>query len=180
MEGVAGSRVIDGYASALLEVGGAEGEPERITDEVFRIARAFETSEELRSTMSDPRVPVELKQSVVSDLLEGRASNVSIALINLLVGAGRTGDLVAVADRMTQLAAEREEATVAEVRSAVELDAGTVERLERRLAAVTGKRVKAKVVVDESIVGGVVTKIGDSVFDGSVRSRLEDLREAWG
>ncbi|MFQ5554450.1 MAG: ATP synthase F1 subunit delta [Acidimicrobiia bacterium] len=180
MEGVTGSRVIDGYASALLAVGGAEGDVERITDEVFRIAHAFEGSEEFRSTMSDPRVPIELKQTVVSEILEGRASHVSIALINLLVGAGHTGEFVAVANRMAEMAAEREQATVAEVRSAVELDADTVARLEQKLAAVTGRRVKAKVVVDESIVGGVVTKIGDSVFDGSVRSRLQDLREAWG
>lgn len=180
MDELTHTKVVDGYAAALLEVAGAEGARDEVPDELFRIARAFEANEELRSTLTDARVPVERKQAVVGDILEGRASNVSIALINLLVGAGRASDFVAVANRMAELAAEREEMLVAEVRSAIDLDPDTLARLEARLAEATGKRVKAKVVVDPSVVGGIVTKVGDTVFDGSVRSRLQDLREAWG
>jgi F-type H+-transporting ATPase subunit delta len=55
-----------------------------------------------------------------------------------------------------------------------------VARLEERLSAATGKRVQVTVIVDPSVVGGVVTKIGDTVFDGSVKSRLDELREQWG
>ena len=180
MDELSHTKVVDGYAAALLEVARAEGAGEEVADELFQIARSFDQSEELRSTLSDLRVPVERKQAVVSDILEGRASKVSIALINLLVGAGRTGDFVAVADRMAELAAEQEEQTIAEVRSAIELDQETVARLEQQLSSATGKRVKAQVVVDPTVVGGIVTKIGDTVFDGSVKSRLQDLREAWG
>ena len=68
---------------------------------------------------------------------------------------------------------------MAEVRSAIELDAATISRLEAKLAAATGKRIKANVIVDTSVVGGLVAKVGDTVFDGSVRSRLQELREAW-
>lgn len=180
MEGAPNPGTIDGYAAAMLEIAHSEDASDVIPDEVFRIARAFEGSEELRGTLLDPRVPVERKQLVVADILGGRASDVSIALVNLLVGVGRTDHLVAIADRMAEMSAEREELAVAMVRTAVELDEATVRRLEQRLAAVTGKRVKAKVVVDPSVVGGIVTKIGDTIFDGSVRSRLQDLREAWG
>jgi F-type H+-transporting ATPase subunit delta len=174
------AQIVDGYAAALLEVAEAEGQRDRVTDELFRIARAFEGSEDLRSTLGDPRVPLERKQAVVGDILESRASGVSIALVNLLVGAGRAGDLKAIANRMSTLSAEREETAFAEVRTAIELDAGTVARLEERLASVTGKKVKARVVVDPGVVGGIVAKVGDTVFDGSVKSRLQDLREAWG
>jgi len=174
------TRVIEGYAVGLLEIAAAEGGKDVVADELSRIARAFEQSEELRNTLSDIRVPVDLKKAAVAEILGGRASKVSIALVDLLVGAGRSSDFVAIADRMAQLAAEREELTLAEVRAAIELDAATVARLEARLAEATGKRVKVKVVVDTSVVGGVVTKIGDTVFDGSVKSRLQELREAWG
>ncbi len=174
------TQVIDGYAAALLDVAAAEGARDAITSELAAIARAFDGSEELRSSLSDPRIPIERKQSAVSDILEGRASKVSISLINLLVGVGRTGDFVAIANRMSELAAEREQVTLAEVRSAIDLDEATVARLEAKLAEATGKRVKANVVVDPSVVGGIVTKIGDTVFDGSVKSRLQELREAWG
>jgi F-type H+-transporting ATPase subunit delta len=180
MEELTTTQVIEGYAVGLLEIAAAEGGKDVVADELSRIARAFERSEELRNTLSDIKVPVELKKAAVTEILDGRASKVSIALINLLVGAGRSGDFVAIADRMAQLAAEREELTLAEVRAAIELDEATVARLEARLAEATGKRVKVKVVVDPSVVGGVVTKIGDTVFDGSVKSRLQELREAWG
>lgn len=180
MADVPQASVIDGYANALLEVAKAEGARDLVADELFTIARAFEGSDELRATLTDARVPVERKHSVVSDLLDTRASNVSIALINLLVGAGRTGDLVAVANRMAELVAESEALTVAEVRSAIALDDATVARLEAKLAETTGKRVTAKVVVDPTMVGGIVTKIGDTILDGSVKSRLQDLREVWG
>jgi len=173
-------RTIDAYAAGLLEIAGAEADEDAIADELYRIARAIDGSDELRGTLTDPRVPAERKQGAVVDLLGRRAQPVSIALVNLLVGAGRAGDLVAVATRMVELAAEREELAVAEVRSAVELDDDTVSRLEEKLSAAVGKRVRAKVVVDPGVVGGVISKVGDMVFDGSVKSRLQDLREAWG
>ncbi|HEX9855238.1 MAG TPA: ATP synthase F1 subunit delta [Acidimicrobiia bacterium] len=180
MDGITDSGVIDGYASAVLDVGRAEGNPDGITDELYKIARAVEGSAELHDTLADPRVPVERKQAVLTDVLDGRASRASIALVTLLVGAGRTSDLNRIAKRAVDLAAESERLTVAEVRSAVDLDAATVGRLEETLAAMTGKRIRANVIVDPSLVGGIVTKVGDMVIDGSVRSRLQDLREAWG
>ena len=171
---------IDGYAGALLDVASAEGDREGITDELQRIAAAFRQSEDLRVTLSDPLVPFERKQGVISDLIGSRASGVTVSLVNLLVGAGRIRDLEAIAARMGELSAEAEEATVAEVRTAIEIDDATIARLTDKLSAATGKRVKTRVIVDPNVVGGVVAKVGDTVFDGSVASRLQELREAWG
>ena len=67
---------------------------------------------------------------------------------------------------------------MAEIRSAVELDDETVRRLEAALGRATGKQIEAKVVVDPSVVGGIVARVGDTVIDGSVRRRLETLRHA--
>jgi F-type H+-transporting ATPase subunit delta len=76
--------------------------------------------------------------------------------------------------------AEHEGTVVAEVQSAVALDAGQIARLEAALSRATGKRVQAKVVTDPALMGGLVAKIGDTVFDGSVKSRFSDVREQWG
>ena len=78
-----------------------------------------------------------------------------------------------------QMAAEAEGHVVAEVRSAIELDEATKERLAAKLAKVTGRAVTLNVVVDPSVVGGLVAQVEDTLFDGSVRSRLLELREAW-
>jgi F-type H+-transporting ATPase subunit delta len=68
---------------------------------------------------------------------------------------------------------------VAEVRSAVELTADQQDRLAKALNAATGKQVTIKVIVDPSVLGGIVAQVGDTVIDGSVRSRLEQLRNAF-
>jgi F-type H+-transporting ATPase subunit delta len=80
---------------------------------------------------------------------------------------------------MTQRAASAAGETVAEVRSAVALSDEQVAELARALSARTNRTVTVRNVVDESVIGGVVTRIGDSVLDGSVRTRLNQLREAF-
>jgi F-type H+-transporting ATPase subunit delta len=168
---------IDGYAMAILEVARAEGELDRVGDELFRVARAFESSRELRESLSDRRIPVERKLGVVEDLLEGRTSSLTLGLVSFVVGVGRAADLSAIADRVAARAAEEHDRVIAEVRTAVDLDEDQVARLAERLGRVTGKNVDVKVVVDPSVIGGIVTRVGDTVIDGSVRTRLTQIRE---
>jgi len=177
---VATTDQIDGYATAILEFAKAEGQLETVGDELFQIARTFDSSSELRDSLADPRLPVERKQSIVSDLLGTRASALTVNLINFVIGVGKARDLSAIADRLVDKAASARNRAVAEVRSAIELDADTVRRLEERLGAATGKTVEAKVVIDPSILGGIVARVGDVVIDGSVKGRLQDLREEFG
>ena len=171
---------IDGYAAALLDVARAEGDQTGLSEELFQVAQAFETSDELRETLTDRRIPLDRKKGVIDDVLGGRASQATIGLVNLLVTTGRIGDFAAIARRAVDLAAAGEEAVVAEVRSAVSLDEGTVSRLAAKLGQVTGKKIKPQVVVDPDVVGGVIVKVGDTIFDGSIRNRFDELREAWG
>jgi len=171
---------VDGYAAALLDIFRAEGDAERLSGEFFQVAQALDSNTELRVALTDPQLPVERRQGIVDELLATRASPVTVAAVNLLVATGRARDLTAVASRLVETAAEEEGSVVAEVRAAIDLDPAQVARLEERLSAATGKRVQVTVIVDPSVVGGVVTKIGDTVFDGSVKSRLDELREQWG
>lgn len=167
---------IEGYASAILEVAKAEGELERVGDELFRIARAFESSSELRGVLTDRQIPLDRKLGIVGDLLEGRASPLSSSLVTFVVSAGRGGDLPAIANRLAERAAADRDRAIAEVRTAVELDDETIARLAEKLGRVTGKQVEVKTVVDPSVIGGVVARVGDTVIDGSLRHRLDELR----
>jgi len=170
---------IDGYARALLDVVGAEGDADRLSDELFRVARAFGESEDLQGALGDPLIPFDKKQSIINDLVGQRASSVTVALVNMLVGVNRVKDFEAITRRMLGLAAEAEGHVIAEVRSAIELDDATRDRLAAKLTEVTGKAVKLNVAIDPSVVGGLVAQVEDTLFDGSVRSRLLELREAW-
>jgi F-type H+-transporting ATPase subunit delta len=94
-----------------------------------------------------------------------------------VVVAGRAGELEQIVDRFVQLAVGEREHEVAEVRSAVALSDADVDRLREALSRATRKNVEVKVVVDPTVMGGIVTKMGDLVIDGSVRHRLDQLRE---
>jgi len=168
---------IEGYATAILEVARAEGELDRIGDELFRIARAFESSNELRESLDDPRLPADRKQAIVDDLLGEHALPLTVSLVAFIVAAGRAAELPAIADTLAERAAAERNLVIAEVRSATELDDETVARLAEALGRATGRQVEIKTVVDPSVVGGIVTRIGDTVIDGSVRHRLEELRD---
>jgi F-type H+-transporting ATPase subunit delta len=174
---VAPSLRVEAYANAMLEVARAEGRLEDVEDEVFRFARAFESSDELRMALSDASLPAERRVAVVEDLLGAKALRVSVALVVLVVAAGRAGELPEIVDRFVELAAAEHRRAVAEVRSAVALTPEQTERLREALNRATGKDVELKVVVDPSVLGGVVARVGDVVIDGSVRRRLEQLKE---
>jgi F-type H+-transporting ATPase subunit delta len=171
--------VINGYAEALLLVAGAEGGSRQLEMELAQVARAIETSAELRTALSDPSYPAGARQQIVDEVLDGRSSPVTPAMVSLVVGAGRAAHLQRIADRVVELGAQARGRAVAEVRSAIPLTAEQEDQLTAALSAATGKEIEIKAIVDPSVLGGVVAQIGDQVFDGSVRARLGQLHEAF-
>ncbi len=95
------------------------------------------------------------------------------------MGTGRVRELPSIVDRLLELHRRPRRAVVAEVRSAVELTEDQKARLAAALKQRTGKDVDIVVVVDPAVIGGIVTQIGDTVIDGSVRHRLAQLRESF-
>ncbi|MGI9030970.1 MAG: ATP synthase F1 subunit delta [Ilumatobacteraceae bacterium] len=167
---------IDGYARGLFELARAEGTLDEVEDELFRFARSYESSDELRNALSDDQIPPAKRQAIVEDLLGGTATPTTVQLLSMVVGSGRGRDLPAIVDRMVQRAASAKDLEVAEVRSAVELTADQQDRLKAALANATGKNVSLKVVVDPAVLGGLVATIGDTVIDDTVRTRLDQLK----
>ena len=172
-----GSDRLAGYGAAIFEVARAEGQLERLERELFTVARTFATSNELRETLTNPQLPADRKQGIIDDLIGGRASALAVALVSFIVDVGRARDLPAVIDAFIARAAGSRAKAVAEVRSALPLEPEVLERLRAALARVTGKDLELKAIVDPSVIGGVVARIGDIVIDGSVARRLASLRE---
>ena len=173
------SSKIGAYAEAILSVAKAEDVVDRIEDELFRVARTFEANDALRSALTDPAIPVERRAGVIEELLGKRAHPLTTALASFIVLAGRAHDLPHIADTFVERAAELRAEAVAEVRSAYSLDQDQVARLADALGYATKKKVTVKVIIDPSVLGGIVARVGDTVIDGSVRSRLEQLRESF-
>ena len=169
---------LDAYATALFEVARAEGNVERVEAELYEVARVIERNDDLRGRLTDQALPVDLRQGIIEDLLQSRAQPITTALVSFVVGAGRARDLPAIIDKMVQRSAETRAQAVAEVTSAIPLNEDQIARLSRALSQRTGKQVSVKVSVDPTILGGIVATIGDTVIDGSIRRRLEQLRES--
>lgn len=167
------------YAEALLAVARSEGNAAEVEDELFRFARLLESNDELRTTLTDAQLPASRRQQIVEDLLGGRADRVTTALVSMVVGAGRARDLPAIIDELVKLSAASGNKEVAEVRSAVELTDDQKQRLVTALQAKTGKQVELKVIIDPTVLGGLVAQVGDTVIDGSVKTRLQQLHTAF-
>ena len=167
---------IEGYARALFEIARAEGTLDEVEDELFRFARSYESSEALRNALTDEMVPADRRQGIVESLLGGKATATTVQLIAMVVGSGRGRDLPEIIDRLVARASASKDLAVAEVRSAVALSDDQQQRLGAALANATGRQVNLKVVIDPSIIGGIVATVGDTVIDGSVRTRVEQLK----
>lgn len=170
---------IQSYAQAILSVASAENNAAQVEDEIYRFSQVVQASEELKSTLSDASIPSVRRQQIVEDLLDGQASQITMALVSMLVAAGMGSEIKAIADQVVGLGAESRDKAVAEVYSVVDLSPDQQERLAAALKSATGKDVEMKVIIDESVMGGLLVQIEDEVIDGTVRTRLKQLREAF-
>ncbi len=169
---------ISTYADAVLSIARAEGDP-NVEGQLASFANALSDNDQLSSALADETVPVERRQQIVEDLLGGRASKATSAVVSMLIAAGRTSDIAAISKAVSEQGSSGRGREFAEVRSAVPLTEDQTQRLAAALKKSTGKDVEVNVVIDKSVVGGLVTQIGDTVIDGSVRSRLTKMRDAF-
>ena len=170
---------IQSYAQAILAVASAESNAAQIEDEIYRFSQVLQSSEELKSTLSDASIPSTRRQQIVEDLLDGQVTQTTVALVSMIVAAGMGGDIKAIADKVVGLGAESRDKAVAEVYSVVDLSSDQQQRLAAALKSATGKDVEKKIIIEESVMGGLLVQIEDEVIDGTVRTRLKQLREAF-
>jgi F-type H+-transporting ATPase subunit delta len=168
---------VDAFASALLEVARVSGQLSGVEDDLFRFARTFEGSDDLRMALTDPQLPIERRISVIEQLMGDKALQTSTALVSMVVATGQSAELPAIVSRFVELAASERDREVAEVRSAIPLDDAQVARLAEALGKATGKTIEVKVIVDPTVLGGIVARVGDTVIDGTVRHRIDEMKE---
>jgi len=167
---------INAYVAAMFEIASANDAVSAVEDDMFRLARAIESNEQLRAALNDTSLPSDRRQNIVEQLLGGKAHNVTVQLVSMLVGTGHISLLPQVADALVKRASSSKQLEVAEVRSAVALTDAQKARLAEALGKASGKPVNLKVVVDPSVIGGLVATIGDEVIDDTVRTRLDQVK----
>ncbi len=171
------------YASALADVVTAARSPLK-PEQAAAELRAFETtlhgSPELRHALVTPAVPASRKRAVVghiAGLLQ--LSPIARNLLFVLVDRRRMASLAAIIESFERIIDERMGFARAEIVAAREMSAAQRAALNAQLERLTGKRVRMRFAVDDGLIGGVVARIGSTVYDGSVRGELQSLNAAW-
>jgi F-type H+-transporting ATPase subunit delta len=174
-----GTNVARRYAKALFELGVDAGTLKSLVFEVREIADVYAESLELRRVLDNPLVADAAKRAVLTDIADrAQASTVVKNALLLLGDRRRLHALPAIAQLLHEMSDLREGVLRAEVTTATRLGPAYYARLQQQLEKMTGKRVVIDRREDPSLVAGVVTRIGDTVIDGSLRTRLHEMAHA--
>jgi F-type H+-transporting ATPase subunit delta len=163
------------YAEAAFEVAMRDGSLERWRPELD-LAAGIAGDERALDVLANPSVPLERRSKALDALLGDRVSRPVRNLIQLMLRRGRIEQLPRVAAEFRRLDDVRQGITHAIATSATELTPDEVRALTARLEQTTGGRISLDTQVDPSLLGGLVVRVGDRLMDGSVRGRLERLR----
>jgi F-type H+-transporting ATPase subunit delta len=174
----AGRERLRGYAARVLQELTDARDVDAVEDELFRFARILADQPALRVALADPQAPLPARHAVIEALLAQKVRDATLRLARYVLVAGQQRDLVGTFEQLAGLAAEERGRRLAEVRSAVDIDDEERDRLARALGQLVERPVDVRVVLDPSVVGGALVTVGDLIIDGTVRMRLERLRDA--
>jgi F-type H+-transporting ATPase subunit delta len=165
------------YAEALADAATAHNQVEQIDSEMNVFAEMMKSSPELYNTFASPIVSLTDKLRLLEALIaRSRAGRMTANLLRTMLSHYRLHYVVEVYEQFRREINERKGLIIAEVVTATEVGASEQAKLGRTLEEMTGKQVEFKFKTDPSLIGGVVTRIGSVIYDGSVRSQLEEIK----
>ncbi len=165
------------YANALADIALEQGASEPAAKQLESFAAAYEESAELRTFLASPAVSVEAKHEVLEKIAKRLgASKIIRNFLFVIADHRRTQLIPEIVATFQQVLRQRQGVAEAEISSAVELTSAQKKELAATLARVTGKKIEPKYSLDPALLGGAVVRIGDTIYDGSLRNRLNEMR----
>lgn len=175
-----GSKVAKRYAKALFDLGQEDSQYEKYGQDLSEFVAFCEQNNEFRQVISNPIFPVDDRKKILDMILEkSDFSEIVKSFLRLLLDKNRIGVIEAIAIHYQVLTDKVSDIARAEITTARPLKAESLERLEKALETLTSKQIKSEVKEDRDLVGGIVVRIGDMVFDGSIKAQLEGLKESF-
>ena len=166
------------YAVALADVVTKNSETVEVQNELQQFADLMTQAPQLTTVFANPAVPHDQKYKLLESLIaRTKPTKTTANFLRVLLRNARLGDLNAVNQRFSQILEQRAGLVSAEVTTAQTLSAEQQNQLQTRLETMTGKKVLLDFKINPEIIGGVVTRIGSTIYDGSVKNQLEQLRE---
>jgi F-type H+-transporting ATPase subunit delta len=166
------------YARAVIELGTQSGNLDKIGSDLRTLGKAMKDSEELQSALTNPAIRRSDRRKILDGLLQRIGAQPQTKnLVYVLLDGERVGSLQAIAREVDLMIQARSGRVAAEIVSAQPLDAGQVQQITAALEKLSGKKVDVTKREDPELLGGVVARVGDVVYDGSLRTQLRAIRE---
>ena len=166
------------YAAALADVVTAKGEAREVQEELSAWELMMRANPQLQEVFSNPTIPYEQKRKVLSTLIARSSVRQTTAnFLQVLLQNHRLAELGEVNQRFAHVLDERAGVVSAQVTTARPVSEASQQALRAKLIELTGKDVRLSFATDEELIGGIVTRIGSTIYDGSVRSQLQQVKE---
>lgn len=166
--------ISDAAARCAFAAAENEGALDRIEDEIFAFERIVSANGDLELMLSDPNARSEARSTLIKDLVAQKFHQVSLNLVIRAANSANVSLLKALAN-LQKLAADRRNQVLAEVKTAIALDASQEQRLTAALERIYNRKIRLQKVVDNRVIGGVSVRVGDELIDGTIASRLAQL-----
>jgi F-type H+-transporting ATPase subunit delta len=165
------------YAKAFADIAIAQGAPQTAVKQLADFGDAFTESAELRNFLGSPAVDTKAKHRVIEKILaQQSAGRIVRNFLFVILDHHRSHMLPEIIAAVQEVVRQRQGIAEAEVSSAVELSSAQKAELAKTLSRLTGKRIEPKYSIDSELLGGAIARVGDTIYDGSLRSRLMEMR----
>ena len=172
---MASTRAAIRYAKAILDLANSKGVAEAVNNDMKSIADAIESNEELSTFIQNPTTKVELKESALLEVF-ANVNGVTKGLFHLLFENKRFEILEAIALQYNTLFDESNGVEIAKVTTAIPMDADLEAKVLAKIATLSDRKITIENIVDPSIIGGFILRIGDNQYNASVSNRLQVLK----
>jgi F-type H+-transporting ATPase subunit delta len=165
------------YANAFADIAFAQGAPQTAVRQLADFGEAFMVSAELRNFLESPAVDTQIKHRVIEKIVAQQgASRIIRNFLFVIIDHHRAHMFPEIIAAVEDVVRQRQGIAEAGISSAVELSAAQKTELAKTLSRLTGKRIEPKYSLDPALLGGAVARVGDTIYDGSLRSRLSEMR----
>jgi F-type H+-transporting ATPase subunit delta len=173
-----GTVVAKRYAKALFQLALEQGLVAETEDQLRLVVAVVESDAQIRAFLAAPNITLDTKIQTLNNAFSGKASPIVLNTISLLLERGREDRLTSVLDAYLQVAGESLGRADAYVTSAKALSDSEQQKLAEKFGAILGKTVRVTNTVDKDLLGGVTVRIGDTLYDGSLRTKLDGLEKS--
>jgi F-type H+-transporting ATPase subunit delta len=170
------SRVANRYSKALFRVALEQNKIDVVIEDLQMIQSLAEQNKDLKNLMQNPLIPTKKRISLIAALFEGKVDQLTFDFLNLICGKKRTAFLNEIAEKFAAHVQMHKGITPGVIRSAKKLSSGQREQIEKKVESLTGKKILFSEEIDQSLIGGFIVKVRDTVIDLSVKGQLEKLR----